>query len=245
MAALLAPPGPGRNVATLRKARNMSQARLARDAGISVSLLSKVEVGDRALTQSVAAALARALGTTLADVLGTDTVKPGESVSLDALRAAIRQFDLPRESLMTPESLRLGLAEMIKLRSDANLTGVLARLPELISDATNHAHADGSPDAWSMVADLYSAVYWLAARHRWMDLADLAVLKQKMAAERATHLASAIAARDEAGTFLNSGDFDSGLAVVDRAIVSAERDLNGREKALGLGILHLGTCQWL
>ncbi|NED79201.1 helix-turn-helix transcriptional regulator, partial [Streptomyces sp. SID11233] len=45
-------------MAVRRKARGLSQVALARRAGISVSLLSKVEVGDRALTQGIAAALA-------------------------------------------------------------------------------------------------------------------------------------------------------------------------------------------
>jgi transcriptional regulator with XRE-family HTH domain len=45
-------PGPGLNVAILRKQRDMSQVKLARKAGISVSLLSKIEIGDRALRGS-------------------------------------------------------------------------------------------------------------------------------------------------------------------------------------------------
>jgi len=72
-----------------------------------------------------------------------------------------------------------------------------------------------------------------------MDLAELAAVRQKLAAERGTPLAVATAARDEAGTFLNSGDFAGGLAVVDRAVVDAESTLEGRDRALGLGILHL------
>ena len=116
---------------------------------------------------------------------------------------------------------------------------MITRLPGLLSRATNYAHIVDTPDAWAMVTDIYSSVYWLAARHRWMDLAELAVIKQGLAAERATPLAGIIAVRDEAGTFLNSGDFEGGLAVVDRAVVHAELSMEGREKALGLGLLHL------
>jgi hypothetical protein len=60
-----------------------------------------------------------------------------------------------------------------------------------------------------------------------------------MAAERADPIAATVAARDEAGTFLNSGDFAGGLAVVDRAVVEAESTLRGRDRAFGLGIPHL------
>lgn len=232
-------PGPGSNVALLRKQRGMSQARLARDAGVSLSLLSKVEVGDRALSQGVAAALARAIGITLDEVLGKAEVKQDSEASLGDLRATIRRFDLPGDSLTDRDILTHELGELVKLRGDADLSEVLNRLPGLLSKATNFAHLVGAPDAWAMVADIYSAVYWLAARHRWMDLAELAVIKQRLAAERANPLAGAIAARDEAGTFLNSGDFEGGLAVVDRAVVQAETSMEGREKALGLGLLHL------
>ncbi|MGH3874681.1 MAG: helix-turn-helix domain-containing protein [Pseudonocardiaceae bacterium] len=232
-------PGPGRNVAVIRKQRDMSQVKLARKAGVSVSLLSKIEIGDRALTQGVAAVLARAMGTTLDEVLGKTEIKQDNEANLQELRAAIRRFDLPGESLTERDILTHELSELVKFRGDANLSEVLKRLPGLLSRATNYAHAVGTPDAWAMVSDIYSAVYWLAARHRWMDLAELAVIKQRLAAERATPLAGAIAARDEAGTFLNCGDFEGGLAVVDRAIVQAEESMEGRDKSLGLGLLHL------
>jgi transcriptional regulator with XRE-family HTH domain len=232
-------PGPGRNVAVLRKQRDMSQVKLAQKARVSVSLLSKIEIGDRALTQGVAAALASAMGTTLDEVLGKADVKQDDETRLRELRAAIRRFDLPGDPPTERDILIHEFGELVKFRGDANLSEVLTRLPGLLSRATNYAHAVDAPDAWAMVGDIYSAVYWLAARHRWMDLAELAVTKQRLAAERATPLAGAIAARDEAGAFLNSGDFEGGLAVVDRAVVQAETVMEGREKALGLGLLHL------
>lgn len=232
-------PGPGKNVAVLRKERGMSQAKLARKAGVSVSLLSKIEIGDRALCQGVAAARAQAMGVTLDELLGKVRIKKIDEANLKGLRSAIRRFDLPDEAPDHPEELIDELAEIIDLRSDANLSGLLDKLPVLLSKATNHAHEIGSPGAWAMVADSYSAVYWLAARHRWMDLAELAVTKQKLAAQRATPLVAATAARDEAGTFLNSGDFAGGLVVIDHAIVQAESSLEGRDRALGLGLLHL------
>ncbi|WP_040405922.1 helix-turn-helix domain-containing protein [Amycolatopsis nigrescens] len=232
-------PGPGRNVATLRKARDMSQVKLAREAGVSVSLLSKIEVGDRALSQGVAAALARAMHVTLGEVLGKAHVEQDQEANLKYLRSTIRRFDLPGEAPANPEFLSHDLDALADLRGDAKLAEVLEKTPALLEKTTNYAHATGSPSAWAMVADVYSTVYWLAARHRWMDLAELAVLKQQLAADRADPLVSAIASRDEAGTFLNSGDFAGGLAIVDRAIVRAESSLEGEARAFGLGQLHL------
>ncbi|MFF9352574.1 DNA-binding protein [Streptomyces sp. NPDC014734] len=64
-------------------------------------------------------------------------------------------------------------------------------------------------------------------------------MKQLVAAEQADPIAAIVAARDEAGTFLNSGDFEGGLALIDRSVIHAESTLTGRERAYGLGILHL------
>lgn len=231
--------GPGANIAVLRKARGMGQARLARKAGISLSLLSKIEIGDRALSQGVAASLADALGCTLDHVLGTARTELANEGKIKELRGVILRFDLPGDPPQQSADLSAEFRDILRLRGDADLSGVLNRLPGLLSAATNRAHSLGRPEAWSMVADVYSTVYWLAARHRWMDLADLAVTKQQLAAERADPLATAIAARDEAGAFLNFGDFAGGLAIVDRAVVAAESSLVGRERSFGLGLLHL------
>ncbi|MER6999489.1 helix-turn-helix domain-containing protein [Streptomyces sp. NPDC000410] len=227
-------PGPGSRVASIRKGRGLSQVALAQKAGVSVSLLSKVEVGDRVLTQGVAASLARAMGLTLAQMLGS---APEENLS--ALNHAIRRFDLPGDRPDLPDRLPREVDDLNRLRWDSELSKVLERLPRVLTEATNHAHAAGSPAAWTLVADIYGVVYWLAARHRWMHLAELATMKQRLAAERADPIAAIVAARDEAGTFLNSGDFAGGLAIVDRAVVAAESVLGGHERAFGLGILHL------
>lgn len=232
-------PGPGTNVATLRKERDLSQATLARRAGVSVSLLSKIEVGDRTLTQGIAASLAQAMGLTLDEVLGKARVPQFEEDSLSDLRFAIRRFDIPDAPPANPEELPRELAKLNEHRYKTELTTVLHKLPVLLTKATNYAHASGAPNAWTLVADTYSVVYWIAARHRWMHLAELAVIRQRMAAERADPVAAIVAARDEAGTFLNSGDFSGGLAIIDRAVVQAESTLHGRDRAFGLGILHL------
>lgn len=232
-------PGPGRNVATLRKSQGISQVALARRARISVSLLSKIEIGDRALSQGVAASLADALGYTLDEILGASPTEPADDRKLRNLRNAIRRFDLPDGSPYAAAEFPRRIGEIIKKRGDADLAGVLHDLPGLLADVTHHAHAAQRPAAWSMVVDVYSAVYWLAARHRWMDLADLAVARQRVAAERADPLAAVVAARDEAGAFLNSGDFAGGLAVVERAVPLAESIRDARGRAFGLGILHL------
>lgn len=176
---------------------------------------------------------------TLDELLGTATVEGADENSLTALNYAIRRFDIPDGPPPHPEDLPRELAELNEHRYRTELSAVLQKIPGVLTRTTNFAHATQSPDVWTRVADTYSVVYWLAARHRWMHLAELAVMKQRMAAERAYPIAATVAARDEAGAFLNSGDFAGGLAIVDRAVVEAESMLRGRDRAYGLGILHL------
>ncbi|MEV5509199.1 helix-turn-helix domain-containing protein [Streptomyces orinoci] len=230
-------PGPGKNVAVLRKEHNLSQAQLARRAGVSLSMLSKIETGDRALTQGMAAAIAGAMGITLDEVLGKAPVVSEDN--LKDLRAAMRRFDLAGEPPRSLQELKQDLSKLTAHRFNTDLAEVLSLLPDVLSRAQNYAHATGTPEAWALVADTYSTVYWVAARHRWLDLCELASIKQVLAAERSAPLVGIVAARDQAGMFLNNGDFAGGLAVVEQAISKAESTLTGPERAFGLGCLHL------
>ncbi|GAA3881786.1 hypothetical protein GCM10022243_52920 [Saccharothrix violaceirubra] len=233
-------PGPGANLARLRKIAGMTQSRLAQAMGVSEEHLGKMERGLRTLTQGNAARAAQALGTPLDEVLGRTPVDVRTEADLGELRAVIRRFDLPGER---PRVDFRGILTRTKRIGghvkSADLAALIDELPEFLTIATDHAHATGKPAAWEVVTLGYSAVYYLAARHRWMDLAELAVVRQKAAAERATPFAPVIAARDEAGAFLNSGDFPGGLAVVDRALVRAQAELSGRERTLAEGVLRL------
>lgn len=232
----------GARVAELRKARGITQAALARQAGISVSLLSKIEIGDRTLTPGIAAAIAQALQISLGALYGEAEVSVDQSVLLKGLRTAVRRYDIPDQVPLPadPAQLRADLDQAITFREQADLVALLRVLPGLLTRATTYAHAAASPQGWALLADVYSVVYALAARNRWMDLVEVAPARQVWAAgQQSNPLLTAVAARDRAGTFLNCGDFDGGLTVVDRAIVAAETALTGPEKSFATGTLHL------
>ncbi|MGH3832372.1 MAG: helix-turn-helix domain-containing protein [Pseudonocardiaceae bacterium] len=231
----------GARVVELRKAHGLTQASLARRSGVSASLLSKIEVGDRMLTPANAAAVARALRISLGDLYGEAEISWDQSVLLEDLRTAVRRYDIPDQvPVPDPVQLRVDLDQASTLVQQADLAGLLRVLPGLLTRATTYAHAAASAQRWAPLADVYSAVYYLAARHRWMDLVELAPTCQAWAAgQQPNPLLSALAARNRAGTFLNCGDFEGGLTVVDRAIVAAQAALTGVEKAFAAGALHL------
>ncbi|MEW2580893.1 helix-turn-helix domain-containing protein [Streptomyces syringium] len=97
---------PGANVAALRKTRGWSQAHPARKAAVSVSLLSWIKI-ERALTPAVAAAIGRALGLSMVEVLGRAPVAQGDEARLAALRSAIRDFGIPGKQRSDPQLLKL------------------------------------------------------------------------------------------------------------------------------------------
>ncbi|MGH3773660.1 MAG: helix-turn-helix domain-containing protein [Pseudonocardiaceae bacterium] len=231
----------GARVAELRKTRELTQVALARRAGVSVSLLSKIEVGDRTLTPAIAAAVARALKISLGVLYGEVEVAQDQSVLLVELRAAVRRYDIPDQApVLDHTQLRAEVDHAITLTGQADLAGLLRMLPGLLTRATTYAHAAGSPRGWALLADVYSVVYALAARNQWMDLVEIAPTRQAWATgQQPNPLLTAIAARNRAGTFLHCGDFDGGLTVVDRAIVVAETELTGPERAFATGTLHL------
>ena len=231
----------GAHVAELRKTRNVTQTALARRAKISVSLLSKIEIGDRALTPGVAAAIARALQISLGALYGEAEISVDQGALVKDLRTAVRRYDIPDQAPMPdPTQLRIDLDHALTLREQTNLTGLLRILPDLLTRATTYAHTAASSQGWALLADVYSVVYWLAARHRWMDLVEVAPTRQAWAAHQQPNpLLIAVGVQDRAGTFLNCGDFEGGLTVVDRAIVAAEAALSGPEKAFATGLLHL------
>jgi transcriptional regulator with XRE-family HTH domain len=231
----------GDRVAQLRKARNITQSALARRAGISVSLLSKIEIGDRALTPGIAAALAGALRISLEALYGDTEISMDHSELLEKLRTAIRRCDIPDQTLVPdPAQLRSEVDRAINLTSQADLAGLLRMLPGLLSRATTYAHAAANAQGWALLAEVYSAAYYLAARNRWMDLVELASIRQAWAADQCSFpLLTCLADRDRAGSFLTCGDFEGGLTVVDRAIVTVEAALSGVEKAFAMGALHL------
>lgn len=229
----------GARVAELRKARGITQTALARRAGISLSLLSKIEVGDRTLTPGIAAVIARALQISLGALYGEAEVSADQSMLLEDLRTAVRRYDVPDQALVSdPAHLHVNLEQAVMFREQADLAALLRMLPGLLTRATTYAYAAASPEAWALLADTYSVTYYLAARHRWMDLVEISPIRQAWAAGQQP-LLSAAATVQRAGAFLNCGDFEGGLTVVDRAIVAAEAALSGAEKAFATGALHL------
>ncbi|MFI5939490.1 helix-turn-helix domain-containing protein [Streptomyces uncialis] len=238
-------PAPGENIAVLRKARGLGQARLARLAGISVSYLSKIEVGTRPVTPPVAAALAKAIHVPTQRIYGQPFLGVSEQADLlHDLRGAVRRYTLPKEDVPAPARLAADVARAMELRAETNYLALLGMLPKLLGQVTATAlsSAAGEAGAWTQVVDVYGCAYAAAHRLARPDLADMIVSRQTWAARQTWNPEAEVAAAwNEAGTYQSAGQYDDGLAIVDRAVVAYENASGGSSpaRAVSLGSLHL------
>lgn len=237
-------PAPGENIAVLRKARGLGQAKLARLAGISVSYLTKIETGTRPTTPPLAAAVAKALHVPVQRIYGQPFLGPSEQADrLNDLRGAVRRYTLPKEDAPDPAVLVADVNRAMKLRAETRYLELLELLPRLLGQVTATAlSSSGEAGAWTQVSDVYGCAYAAAHRLAQPDLADMIVSRQVWAAQQTWNPeAEVVAAWNEAGTYQSAGQYEDGLAIVERAISRYEQAAGSDTpaRALSLGSLHL------
>lgn len=237
-------PAPGENIAVLRKARGLSQDQLARQSGISKSYLTKIEVGTRPATPPVVAAVAKAMRVPVQRIYGQPFLGPSEQADLlNDLRSAVRRYTLPKEDVPDPAVLAADVDRAMQLRAQTNYLELMGMLPRLLGQVTATAltAGQGEAGAWSQVVDVYGCAYAAAHRMAQPDLADMIVSRQNWAALQTWNPEAEVAAAwNEAGTYQSAGQYDDGLAIVERAISKYEGSGTATAaKAISLGSLHL------
>ncbi|MFJ2817175.1 helix-turn-helix domain-containing protein [Streptomyces sp. NPDC087294] len=237
-------PAPGENIAVLRKARGLGQAKLARLAGLSLSYLSKIEVGTRPVTPPVVAAVAKAMRVPTARIYGQPFLGVTEQAELlDDLRDSVRRYTLPREDVPPPALLAAAVDRAMRLRAETRYLELLAMLPKLLGQVTATAlSSPGEAGAWAHVVDVYGCAYAAAHRMAQPDLADMIVSRQAWAAQQTWNPEAEVAtAWNEAGTYQSAGQYADGISIVERAISKYENVARGNSpaKAMSLGSLHL------
>ncbi len=244
MHAATAPPptAVGENIAVLRKSKDLSQLALANRAKISKSLLSKIEIGDRACRPAVASCIAGALGVPLSTLYGQPYAESPDPQLITALRWSVRRHRHPQVSgYVRRQDLPADVEAASQLRASTNYRELLPALPELIARAVANAHDSGDPIAWQILVDVYACAFTIAHRLGYPDLADLIAARQEWAATQTwTPVAQAAAAWSEAGCFQSAGDYLEGLAVTDRALTTLTA--TGAEEiaaVVAAGSLHL------
>ncbi|RJQ81757.1 XRE family transcriptional regulator [Pseudonocardiaceae bacterium YIM PH 21723] len=238
----------GQIIQTLRKAAGLTKAQLADRAHVSRSLIDKVELGDRPASHALLAAVARAFGVPIERLSGQpyiDNPRDGQvHRDVDALRAVLRCYDLPDGiALRGLDEIAVDVAELSRVRDNADYGKLAARLPSLLGELIAFAHTDNSKrQAATLLISAYRAAHSLAHSLGYRDLAEGIEHKMAYTAQLTEDpLAGGLTQWARAQSFLNAGDYNHGLQLMTTAVADLNDELRRPtpETFAVYGSLHL------
>lgn len=215
----------GQIIATARKARGLTQGELARQATVSLSLLRKIEQGDRSLTPGVRAALTRVLG---ALPVAGDASSPGRiAAAVPLLQDVMDCYDLPPGSVPAPSpvaDLQRRVETATQWRLESRYVELADLLPGLILDltaSTLRAVGRQREQGFALLALAYRAIDAIADKHGYRDMSARAIeLTRWAAAQSGDPLLGMMAAYVRAELFFDGARARTGLRILDTAAVS-------------------------
>jgi transcriptional regulator with XRE-family HTH domain len=213
----------GPRLRAVRKLHDLTQQQLADRAGVSKSLVSKVEAGARPGSWDLAIAVARALRVdagALMGTAGTEGAIDQITAALPAIRRALALYDCPPDA-PAARSLR-DLADDVdaacRMRLDAKYVALARLIPSLISDLTSIAHTStgrSREQAYWLLAAAYRCADAIASKFGHLDLSCTAVDRITWAAERsADDLMIGTAMYVRAQVFFENGAHSAGLRLI-------------------------------
>ncbi len=184
----------GTRIATLRKARGLTQRQLAERASVSYSLLTKVESGATGATPALIGAVARALRVDVPRVTGQPYQESRGQAgrlhqSVNAIRRSVDTYDLPPEDIAPRPytALAADVRRISALGQGAKFVQVGAELPGLLDElsATIHAAPDSEqPQLFGLLAEAYSGASIIANLLGYLDLRSQVVDRIRWVSEK-------------------------------------------------------------
>ncbi len=245
----------GARIAAFRERRRLTQRELAQHAHVSLSLVSKVEAGQRAASAAFLAAVAPALRVSAAELAGTVLHVPErrDETAIDSLHAVLTRLDIPLAGARPPrplDELRVATGEVSRLRLAGRYTRLGARLPGVLSELAVAAHQGrAGVEAWRLLVGALFAAHALAYKTGHPHLATLAEDRMAWAAAQTRDpLLRAVAAWARCTSLLGpGGTLDplapaAGLALLEAARDELEASLRERPSTPLLSVyggLHL------
>jgi transcriptional regulator with XRE-family HTH domain len=254
----------GARIAQYRKLRGLTQRGLALRASVAYGTLTKVESGHATPQPSVVAAVARALGVDVGQLVGrprprcADDEPLVEAELIDPLREALDAYDLDPDEAVAPRPFCEVEADVYararELLRDGWIGAVAAALPGLLDElgalaaapaapaAPDAPAADGPGDTriWRAMAQAYRGAHHVAWRLGYRDLAVLALDRMGRAVERTGDpLLEALHQYERGHEHLRAGQHHRGHTLLGRAerIARAAPPGPGRAALFGTGYL--------
>ncbi|MGW0720043.1 helix-turn-helix domain-containing protein [Streptomyces sp. NPDC002778] len=232
-----APDRIGARIREFRAIRDYSLSELGRRAHVSPSLLSRIESGERAVSESVLASVARALAVKVSVLRGQPFIHTLQREQLDALlvpiSTAFDDWDLPPDDSQPPRSLDALEGEVQRLRElrvKAQFTEIAGDLPGLISELALATQLHTAPGrdrerAHAAQAEVSRTAAIVAYRIGHMDLARLALAHMAVAAPRSGDPRQvAIERYERAQMAADSSRLDRGVSLMRHALRELDDD---------------------
>ncbi|MEU8779274.1 helix-turn-helix transcriptional regulator [Streptomyces sp. NPDC048606] len=233
----------GQRIATRRRARRMTQADLAREAHVSLSMIKSCERGVRTPGPQIVEAIATALGV---DASRLDPTYVGTTrrvhAALPALSAVVAGYEYAPHTPRRPlNRLRAEIDQAVEWRLGAQYGLIAAQAPELLTDVLAHLHA-GEAEAAHLVISAARAADAVAYKFGAHDLSARLIEVMRWASafvdDPAVH---ATVAYVRAETFLAAGVFRVGRIVLEQAL-DAMPSSNIEQSIATRGALHMRTA---
>lgn len=246
--------GIAQRVAESRKLAGLTQNQLAQRANVSASLVRKVEQGRAPASPAFVSAVARALNTGIADLLGQPFAHRGSRAehrihaTIPPLRRELAAYTVPPDEAISPRSLQdlaAAVAEASRHRHAVNLGALGAALPGLLAELRTQVWSTTGAEqerAYWLLAEAYYAASQAAYKLGYIDLASLAVDRYEWAAERSgDELAVLVGHYQRAGEMIGAADWNNALRLLEQSRVRIEDRIRGGDApAVAVwGNLHL------
>ncbi|MER6530655.1 helix-turn-helix transcriptional regulator [Streptomyces sp. NPDC001508] len=240
-----APERIGARIRDFRAIRDYSLSELGRRAHVSPSLLSRIETGRRAPSESVLASVARALAVKVSVLRGQPYIQTLQKEQLDAIltpiSTAFDDWDLPPDDAPPPrplDAIEGDVGRLYDLRVKARFTEIAEDLPGLISELAlaTQLHATAGRDrerAYAAQAEICRTAAIVAYRIGYMDLARLALSRMGVAAPQSGDPRQvAIERYERAQMAADSSRLDRGVSLMRHALRELDDDGTRQTRAV-------------
>nr|WSS66793.1 helix-turn-helix transcriptional regulator [Streptomyces sp. NBC_01177] len=236
--------GVGQRIATIRRARRMTQADLARAAYVSLPTVKGIERGARSPSDDTLDSIAAALGVDPSHlVAGSTRTDSRVHAALPRISAAIGAYDIPTDDVpRLLDDLGTDVVQLVQWRLAAQYARIAEQAPQLLTEALTALHHSTGADrlrAAHLLATTARSADAVAFKFGARDLSARLVELMRWAADQTEdRIAQATAAYVRTETFFAARAHTAGLRALEQAIDACPNPLSSASTA-ARGALHM------